>query len=393
MTSSDRPYRNVNIRIDLASIRHNLQCVRKLAPKSKIMAVVKSDAYGHGIARVLSALADADAFAVATVEEAMALRHTGETKPVVVFQGYRTENHLSDCIAARLWPVIHDDYQLDMLTGKKSAGLSCWVKFDTGMGRVGFNTGNAASINRRLQQANVAVVGLMSHFASADTVDNISNDRQLREFQSIRWPDPVAGSMANSAATISRPDAQLDWVRPGLMLYGASPFGSVGSPSGGSARSLSQTDAGSLGLQPAMRVSTPVIAIRELKRGQRIGYGGRYQCDRPMKVAVIGAGYGDGYPRAVPDHASVMFGNQRCPLVGRISMDSMVVDISSLAVPPPIDYPVTLWGHGQLRVDEIAQKAGTIAYELLCGIRGQRQWIDAPTEVNVRKIDKDLSIN
>ena len=389
MTSSDRPYRNVNIRIDLASIRHNLQCVRKLAPKSKVMAVVKSDAYGHGIAKVLPALDDADAFAVATVEEAMALRDTGETKPVVVFQGYRTQSHLSDCIAARLWPVIHNDYQLDMLDGKKSGDLSCWVKFDTGMGRVGFNTENAASVHRRLRESNVTVVGLMSHFASADTVDNISNDRQLREFQSIQWPDPVAGSMANSAATISRPDARLDWVRPGVMLYGASPFGSTNSLT----RTLNQTDAGSLGLQPAMRVTTPVIAIRELKRGQRIGYGGRYQCDRPMKVAVVGAGYGDGYPRAVPDHSSVMFGNHRCPLVGRISMDSMVVDISSLAIAPPIDYPVTLWGHGQLRVDEIAQKADTIAYELLCGIRGQRQWIDAPAEVNVRKIDKDLSIN
>ena len=183
--------------------------------------------------------------------------------------------------------------------------------------------------------------------------------------------------MANSAALISRRDMQFDWVRPGIMLYGASPF--------------ENPDVATLGLQPAMRATAPVIAIRELGRGKRIGYGGRYQCTRNTKVAVIGAGYGDGYPRSVPDGTSVMLGNQRCPIVGQISMDSLVVDISSLTVSPPIDYPVTLWGHSQLRVDEIAALIGTIPYETLCGIRGQRHWIDAKSERNVRKIVDDLS--
>jgi len=373
LTNSDSPNRNVNIRIDLASIRHNLKCAKALAGSGKIFAVVKADAYGHGMLRVLPALADADAFAVATIDEAMALRRSGETKPVLVLQGFQTAKQLTTCVQARLWPVLHDDFQIQMLSDQSVAGLSCWIKFDTGMGRFGLWPGDAMAISNSLKAAGVTVIGLMSHLACADNVGELSNDRQLREFQSIDWPEKVARSLANSAALLSRKDVQFDWVRPGIMLFGASPL----------ADAAGQT----LNLQPAMRVTAPVIAVRSLKRGQRVGYGGRYQCGQATTVAVVGAGYGDGYPRAVPDLTSVMLGNQRCPIVGRISMDTMVIDISGLTVPPPIGYPVTLWGHGQLRVDEIARQAATIPYELLCGIRGQRHWIEASTGVNVRKID------
>lgn len=377
MTNSDRPHRNVKLRIDLASIRHNLQCVKTLAPKSKVMAVVKADAYGHGMLRVRQALKEADGFAVATMEEGSALRRSGESKPILVLHGFRNESQMYDCIALNLWPVVHDRFQLDIIAKKTVSNLSCWVKFDTGMGRLGLRVENTSSVHRKLQESSTHVVGVMSHLASAERVKDLSNDRQLRQFGSINWPEDVSQSMANSAALISRKETQFDWVRPGLMLYGASPFDNI--------------DASTLGLQPAMRATAPVISIRDLKRGQRIGYGGRYQCDRNLRVAVIGAGYGDGYPRSVPDGTAVMLGNQRCPIVGQVSMDSIVVDISALTIPPPIDYPVTLWGHSQLPVDEIAGLADTIAYELLCSIRGQRQWIDASTEVNVRKIDKDLS--
>ena len=379
LTNSDRSYRNISIRIDLASIRHNLKCVKALAPSSKIIAVVKADAYGHGMLRVLAALQEADAFAVATMEEGIALRRSGESRPVMVLQGYRTANQMYDCIAMNLWPVIHDRYQLDIISSRKLRNLSCWIKFDTGMSRTGLRVENASSVHRRMMASSVEVVGIMSHLANADNVKDIGNDRQLRQFNSIKWPDEVDRSLANSAATASRGDLQFDWVRPGILLYGASPFEHI--------------SAQALGLQPAMRVTAPVIAVRDVKRGQRIGYGGRFLCSKNMKVAVIGAGYGDGYPRSVPDGTTVMLGNQRCPLVGKISMDSMVVDISALTVPPPIDYPVTLWGHGRLPVDEIAGQSGTIPYELLCSIRGQRQWIDATSEINVRNIDKDLSLN
>lgn len=377
LTNSDRPYRNVNIRIDLASIRHNLKCVKSLAPNSRVIAVVKADAYGHGMLKVLPALRDADAFAVSTLAEGVALRRSGEDKPIMVLQGFRSESQMYDCVTLNLWPVIHDRYQLDIITDKSLPNLSCWVKFDTGMGRVGLRVENAASVYRKVSASSVNVVGVMSHLANADNAKDLANDRQLRQLGTLKWPVDVAKSLANSAALINRTDVQLDWVRPGIMLYGASPF--------------AQTDAVSLGLQPAMRVTAPVISIRDLKRGQRIGYGGRFLCEKNMKVAVVGAGYGDGYPRSVPDGTAVMLGNQRCPIVGRISMDSLVVDISALTVPPPIDYPVTLWGRSQLPVDEIAGLAGTIPYELLCGIRGQRQWIDASSEENIRKIDKVVS--
>ncbi len=386
MTSSDRPHRNVNIRIDLASIRHNLATVKSHAPNSKVMAVVKADAYGHGMANILPALGAADAFAVATMDEAMALRHAGESKPVLVLQGIRNKEHLNNCVTADLWPMIHDHYQLNLIAADPSQRFSCWLKFDTGMGRTGFRVEDSPLVHHSLKSTAVDVIGLMSHFASADNIEELSNDRQLREFNSIQWPGPAARSMANSAALLSRNDVQFDWVRPGLMLYGASPFADTDE------RSSDRYDANGFGLQPAMRVTASVIAIRDLKRGQHIGYGGRYRCDRPMKVAVVGAGYGDGYPRKIPDNTAVMLGNRRCPVVGQISMDSMVVDISELAVPPPIDYPVTLWGHEQLRVDEIARQVDTIPYELLCAIRGQRQWLDAPSGENVRKIDKDATI-
>ena len=377
MTSSDRPYRNVNLRIDLASIRHNLNCAKKLAPNSKIIATIKADAYGHGMLSVLPALAGADAFAVATMQEGVALRRSGVSKPIMVLQGFRNRSQAFECMSLDIWPVVHDRYQLDILTSDSFDNLSCWIKFDTGMGRLGLQVEKARSVHRRMIAASVNVVGIMSHLANADNPRDLANDRQLREFCAINWPDKVDRSLANSAALISRHDMQFDWVRPGLMLYGASP--------------LDGTTAASLGLQPAMRATAPVIAIRELKRGQRIGYGGHFQCSENMKVAVIGAGYGDGYPRSVADGVDVMLGNQRCPIVGQISMDSLIVDISSLMVSPPIDYPVTLWGHSQLPVDEIAALAGTVPYECLCGIRGQRHWIDAGSKLNVRKIINDLS--
>jgi len=286
---------------------------------------------------VLRALHDADAFAVATMAEGVALRHSGESKPILVLQGFRTTDQLYDCMKLNLWPVVHSRFQLDIMANHTLERLSCWVKFDTGMARTGFEVQKAATVHRRLQASSVEVVGILSHLACAGRAEELSNERQLREFNAIKWPQAVDRSLANSAALVSRKEMQLDWVRPG----------------------------------PAMRATAPVIAVRDVRRGQRIGYGGRFLCPHNMTVAVIGAGYGDGYPRSVPDGTAVMLGNKRCPLVGRISMDSMVVDISSLTVPPPIDYPVTLWGHSQLPVDEIAALADTIAYETLCCVRGQ----------------------
>lgn len=373
---SDRENRQVNISIDLAAIRHNLKRVRESAPDKKIFSVLKADAYGHGASRILPALTGTDAFAVANVAEGNALRHAKTQKPILVLQGFHSTKQLSDCLRAGLWPVIHHMEQLEMLPGKsRGPELSCWVKVDTGMGRLGFKPEQIQQVCSKLQEAGVKVNGLLTHFASADRKADISTDRQLKVFKNIPKQN-VERSSANSAALLNRPDSHFDWVRPGIMLYGANP---MEYRSGDSQRQ-------NFGLQPAMRVTAPVIAVREMKRGDRVGYGGTYECGGPTRVAIVGAGYGDGYPRTVAAGTCVVLGNRRCPIIGRISMDSMSVDISALSVNPPIDYPVTLWGHVSLLVDEVADHVGTIPYELLCSIRGKRSWHDPATEVNVRKI-------
>ncbi|OED37367.1 alanine racemase [Chromatiales bacterium (ex Bugula neritina AB1)] len=371
----------MSIHIDLAAIRHNLKQVRKAAPDRKIFAVVKADAYGHGAEKILTALEDADALAVAHVAEAVALRQAGRIGPILVMQGFHSDEELALCRRAGLWPVIHNRYQLELIENRKMPDLECWVKFDTGMGRLGFVPELAPTVQRKLRAVGVEVKGYMTHLASADRENDLSTDRQIRAFKAIRWSGKADRSVCNSAALLARNDCPWEWVRPGIMLYGASPFASQ------------SRAADKLGLQPAMRVTAPVTAIRNLKRGDRIGYGGNYECTEPTRVATIGAGYADGYPRAAPGTTSVMLGNWRCPLLGRISMDTMAVDISALPVPPPLDYPVTLWGHAQLGVDEIARNIGTIPYELLCTIRGKRTYLDAPVEGNVRQITANTMID
>lgn len=376
---SDRDNRQVNISIDLAAIRHNLKRARKAAPGAKIFSVVKADAYGHGVLRVLPALQQSDAFAVANVNEALAIRNNGEGRPVLVLQGFYSTSQLSDCVRAGLWPVIHHQEQLDMIGSSASLAksLKCWIKADTGMGRLGFNSEQCAEAYRCLVENSVSVQGWLTHFASADRPADMSTDRQLRVFKKLNTHD-LPLSSANSAAVLSRRDSHFDWVRPGLMLYGANPM----EPLNHSELSVPAQFA----LQPAMRVTAPVIAVRELKRGDRVGYGGSYECARPTRVAIVGAGYGDGYPRTVSAGTCVMLGDRRCPILGRVSMDSMSVDISALSVAPPIDFPVTLWGHTGLPVEEIADRVGTIPYELLCSIRGRRSWHDPASEVNVRNL-------
>ncbi len=388
MDTISRHNRYVNIRIDLAAIRHNFNRVRAAAPGKKIFSVVKADAYGHGLEQVVRALQDSDGFAVANVPEGLAVRQVNAEKPVLVLQGFYSTSQLNNCIQSGLWPVIHHIDQIKMLETTNNASLVCWVKVDTGMGRLGVKPARFAEVIQMLGKSSVTVGGVMTHLAAADSRRNMSTERQLKVFRSLRPGDSIPRSVANSAALLSRSDSHYDWVRPGIMLYGADPFQSDENSMQSSARPL-ETD---FGLQPAMRVTAPVIAIRDFKRGDRIGYGGLYECSGQTRVAVVGAGYGDGYPRTIPAGTCVMFGNRRCPVVGRVSMDSMSVDVSGLSVAPPLDYPVTLWGHEKLRVDEIATGMGTIPYELLCSIKGRRSWIDPSPEANIRNITDDKSV-
>ncbi len=374
---SERENRQVNISIDLAAIRYNLKRARELSVGAKIFSVIKADAYGHGALRILPALADSDAFAVANVSEGLAIRNAGQDKPVLVLQGFHSTQQLRDCGRAGLWPVIHHREQLNMFDGVKlTAPLAgCWVKVDSGMGRLGFKPAEIPQICTHVRQLGVPVLGMLTHYASADRVADISTDRQLRVFRKTSHAG-VDRSASNSAAILTRRDSDFEWVRPGLMLYGADPR----------EYHPGMSDNEDAALQPAMRVTAPVIAVRELKRGDRVGYGGTYECKENTRVAIVGAGYGDGYPRAVSPGTCVMLGNRRVPIIGRVSMDSMSVDISALSVSPPLDYPVTLWGHDSLRVDEIADRVSTIAYELLCSIRGKRSWHDPAAGINVRAL-------
>lgn len=374
---SDRESRQVNISIDLAAIRHNLKRVRDLAPDAKIFSVIKADAYGHGALRILPALSGSDGFAVANVSEGLVLRGSGEDKPILVFQGFHSTEQLRGCGSAGVWPVIHHHEQLAMISKVKDAGRlrECWVKVDSGMGRLGFKPDEVPQVCRDIAQCKVSIRGLLTHYSSADRAADMATDRQLRVFKKVQHPG-AEKSASNSAAVLTRRDSDFEWVRPGLMLYGADPL---------EYQSILSSDL-EFGLQPAMRVTAPVIAVRELNRGDRIGYGGTYECKDKTRVAIVGAGYGDGYPRMVKPGTCVMLGNRRAPIVGRVSMDSMCVDITALSVAPPLDYPVTLWGHHNLRVDEVADRVNTIPYELLCSIRGKRSWHDPASEVNVRSL-------
>ena len=397
MGYSDRDNRRVKIHIDLAAMRHNLNRACLAAPGKKTFCVVKSDAYGHGLQKVVPALRQSDGYAVANVQEGLAVRNQEGRKPVLVLQGFQSTAELRDCIRANLWPVIHHAEQLTMFARNDSATLGCWVKFDTGMGRLGFEPADAPGICRQLAEKSVRVIGIMTHLASADRLRDMSTDRQLKVFRSLQWPDIVDYSVANSAALLTRHDSHYDWIRPGIMLYGANPMdaiidGNMLDSAGPPLEPNSDPDGRDFALQPAMRVSAPVIAVRNFKRGDRIGYAGTYECTGPTKVAVVGAGYGDGYPRRVPPGTCVMLGDRRCPILGRVSMDSMSVDVTGLSVVPPLDYPVTLWGHSGLRVDEIARRIGTIPYELLCGIRGKRSWLDPSPGTNVTSISDDKSV-
>ena len=390
MSTPDRVDGQVTIRIDLAAIRHNMARVRAMS-KSKILAIVRADAFGHGVQKILPALADADALGVSSVSAAVALRHRGEQRTIVVLHGFKSNGEITECASHSLTPVIHNRDQLEMLKERAQPGLKCWAQFDTGCGWTGLRSSQAAQVYRKLDNAGVVVECIMTDLESAHRSNDISTDRQLRIFRSLRWNAPVQRSAANSAALLTRVDSHYDWVRPGLMLYGASPFTadsvsgfgtSVGSGNG----SGSVTDR-HFGLQPAMRVTAPVVAIRDFQTSERIGGSTVKPLRKPTRVAFVRAGFADGYPRMPPDQGSVMLGNRACAILGQVTMELMAVDVTSLTVPPPIDFPVTLWGHAQLRVDDVANLAEVDPHELLCRIRGTRTWSDAPTGgVNVRDI-------
>jgi alanine racemase len=346
--------------IDLGALEHNFNIARQFAGNSKLMCVIKANAYGHGMLPVADRLHAGDGFAVACVDEALALRWHGIEKPVTVFQGFHNERELQLCAAKKFWPVVHHEKQLRLLASFQTGmPITVWLKISTGMNRLGFAPGKAKSLWRRMKALKaVGEVKLMTHMARADEGAQgelqISNDftrRQIESFTASTKGLQAERSLANSAALVDWPASRGEWVRPGIMLYGASPF----LPGCGS----------DLNLKPVMKLTSRVIALNTHRQGDPVGYGGTWVCPHDMTVAVVAIGYGDGYPRGVVAGTPVLIRGRRAVIVGRVSMDLLTVDLQGIDA--KVGDEVVLWGPG-LSVDEIARHANTISYELLCNV-------------------------
>jgi len=355
-SGSVRPGRATRVVIDLGALRHNLALARRAAPHSRIIAAVKANGYGHGLVRVARALDGADAFGVAAINEALELREAGIAQPIMLLEGFFHTDELELIAQHDLDAVLHHHPQLEALERFRSAPspVTVWIKIDTGMHRLGFPPEQVASVRERLLALGerVRLRGFMTHFANADDCNDPTTLRQLEQFALATTAYPGERAIANSAGVLGWPQSHADWVRPGIMLYGASPFiGRTGEQEG---------------LRPVMTLHSELIAVNSLNTGDAVGYGGAWTCPEPMKIGVVAIGYGDGYPRHVPTGTPVLVNGKRVPLVGRVSMDMITVDLRSQPEARVGD-PVVLWGEG-LPVEEIVEKAGTISYDLLCRI-------------------------
>ena len=342
--------------IDLAALRHNLALARRRAPGSRVVAVVKANAYGHGAARVLPALAAADMLGVACIEEALVLREAGATQPILLLEGAFEADELPSCARLGLEVVVHEPGQVRMLElARLERPLPVWLKIDSGMGRLGFRPEAAPAAWRRLAGCGAVAPGirLMSHFASADEPGDEGTARQLARLAALDLPGER--SFANSAGVLGWPEAHGDWVRPGIMLYGASPLAGRTGPEDG--------------LKPVMTLATRLIAVKEVRLGEPVGYAAAWRAASDTRIGIAAAGYGDGYPRHAPSGTPVLVGGRAASLAGRVSMDMLAIDLGPDSAARVGD-PVLLWGEG-LPVEVIARHAGTIAYELLCGLAGR----------------------
>jgi alanine racemase len=351
--------------IDLHALQHNLKRVRQLAPSSRVMAVIKANGYGHGLQRVARSLASADAFGVACMEEAVALRDMGVSIPILLLEGVTDDAELSLALRLNLDVVVHQQRQLDLMKNPVSGHtLDAWLKLDTGMHRLGFSSGELASAWQQLEASPlVNKKYLMTHLACGDNRESNKTIEQIDLFNTTVANIPGEFSIANSAGILGWSASHLQWVRPGIMLYGVSPFDND---------SGTQQD-----LLPVMTLYSQLIAINHFKKGDTIGYGGTWSCPEDMPVGVVAIGYGDGYPRHAAAGTPVLVNGKRVPLIGRVSMDMITVDLRSQPQ-ASIGDEVILWGKG-LPVEEIAQHAGTIGYDLLCGVTTRVHMIEKET--------------
>jgi len=347
-----RAMRPIRARIDSAALRHNLDAARRRAPRSRICAVVKANAYGHGLARAARALAAAEGLALIELEAALELRRAGERRPIMLLQGFFSPEELEPIAAHGLTTVVHDTEQLAMLEkARLPKRIAVVAKLNTGMNRLGFPAENVRSVLDRLRNCpSAGAVALMTHFADADGKRGVR--WQLERFEAATAGVDLPRSLANSAALLRYPESHKDWVRPGIMLYGCSPF--------------PDESAETLGLKPAMTLASELIAVRDLRLGDSVGYGGTYTASGPMRIGVVACGYADGYPRHAPTGTPILVCGRRTRTLGRVAMDMLFADLTGIPE-AAVGSPVTLWGEG-LSADEVAASAGTVSYELLCAL-------------------------
>ncbi len=347
------------IELNAAAFAHNLRCVRELAPKAKLMAVVKADGYGHGMELTARSLKEADEFAVTTIDDAERLLGAGVNKPITLLSGAYEVGHFAWMRANKIRPVVFDYEQLNIF--KQATGqepIDVWLKLDTGMGRLGFSADELSTAYKSLSAlSSVREIALMTHLANADQPERRENAAQFDLFNQVKIEADQAGqhysefSVLNSAGVVAFAEHAMDRVRPGLMLYGISP--------------QHGKSANQLGLMPVMSLKSSVISVRTLSSGTSIGYGGTYTLDTDSRIAYVGCGYGDGYPRHATTGTTVLINDFLVPLVGRVSMDMIAVDVGEL--PVQVGDSATLWGEGN-PIEDVAAEAGTIPYELTCSV-------------------------
>lgn len=340
-------------RINLSHLKHNFAEVQKLASQSKIMAVVKADAYGHGMLEVCKTLSDADAFSVAYVNEALELRESGINKDIAALQGFGNVSELQNAIENKIQVVVHHHEQLKILESyAKQPSLDVFLKIDTGMHRLGFATSEFENVAARLKSllSPESKIRAMTHLACADEVDNPATLQQLEEFDFALNNQDFEQSIANSAGILAWPQCNRNWVRPGLVLYGVNPL----------ARQATKT---TLNLRPVMNLCAPVISVKNCKKGEKVGYGGDFSCPEDMLIGIIAIGYADGYPRHLKQSPAVYVAGKKTTVIGRVSMDMIAIDLRGIEV--QLGDVAELWGENVL-VAEVAKCAETISYELLC---------------------------
>jgi alanine racemase len=344
--------RPITATIDLAALAHNLGVARAHAPHAKVFAVIKANAYGHGLLRSAKALREADGFAVLEFDAAIRLRDAGYRQRIVLLEGFFDAREAVTAAEKKISSVVHTEEQFAWITPLIiHSRLDVLLKINSGMNRLGFRPEAVRAAYDTLQDSHaVGKITLMSHFADADGAGGVAS--QMAVFERAVAGIAAPRSLANSAATLRYPQTHFDWIRPGIMLYGSSPF--------------TDQSAVELGLKPVMTLASKIIGVCDLKPGDTVGYGGTFRAERAMRIGIVACGYADGYPRHAPSGSPLRVGGRMTTTVGRVSMDMLCADITDMP-DAEIGTPVVLWGEGN-PIDAVAQAAGTVSYELMCAL-------------------------